>query len=137
MSHTAQGENMTRQEMITRSKWLAGPVVLGLAMSLSSIGLQAQPGVGEAPPPPPPPPGAPVGPGGPGGNFPDFRNMTPEQRQQWMEQRQQQMRQARAEGIRRMLTDAGFTQVGLQDAVVNFAQAQDEPGASCKSKRVR
>jgi hypothetical protein len=63
--------------------------------------------------------------------------MTPEQRQQWMEQRQQQMRQARAEGIRRMLTDAGFTQVGLQDAVVNFAQAQDEPGASCKSKRVR
>jgi hypothetical protein len=52
--------------------------------------------------------------------------MTPEQRQQWMEQRQQQMQQARAEGVRRMLTGAGFTQTGLQDAVVSFVQKQDE-----------
>jgi hypothetical protein len=58
--------------------------------------------------------------------MPDFSTMTPEQRQQWMEQRQQQMRQARAESVRRMLTDAGFTQAGLQDAVVNFVQEQDE-----------
>ncbi|HEX8235759.1 MAG TPA: hypothetical protein VF600_07360 [Abditibacteriaceae bacterium] len=116
---------MTPQETRTRNKWAAGPLVLGLAMGLSNIGLHAQPGVAPPPAPPGAPPAGP-GAGGPGGDLPNFRDMNPEQRQQWMEQRRVQMQQARAEGIRRMLTDAGFTQTGLQDAVVDFARVQEE-----------
>jgi hypothetical protein len=55
--------------------------------------------------------------GGGGGNRPNFRNMTPEQ----MEQFRTQMRDRQ---IRGALTGAGFTDTATQDAVVNYATTQ-------------
>jgi Spy/CpxP family protein refolding chaperone len=60
-------------------------------------------------------------PGGGGGNRGGW-NLTPEQRQQL----QTQIQQVRDQSIRRELTQAGFTDVTIQDAVVAFAKVQDE-----------
>lgn len=90
------------------NKWLAGPVVLGLTMAMSGVALYAQPAN--------PPEGGNNQPGG--ANRPDFRNMTPEQRQQWMRRMQEQR-------IRGALTPAGFTDAALQDAVIAFVNEQE------------
>lgn len=95
-----------------KNKWLAGPVVLGLAVGMAGIGLHAQPEAGG------------------GGGRPDFRNMTPEQREQMM----QRMQQMREEGMRRMLTDAGFADAIVQDAIIAFGAAQEKATQSLRQK---
>lgn len=101
----------------------AGTLLLGLTVMAAGGVVQAQPA--ENNPPQGNPggdargPRGPRGQGGPGGG--DFRNMTPEQREQ-------AARQRREEAIRRQLNDAGYNEKEMQDAVVEFAhaQAQDE-----------
>ncbi len=102
-------------------QWTVGALALGLsAMALPGV-LQADP---EGPPPPPP--GQNDGPrdgrggrgGGPNGGRGDNRNMTPEQREQEMQQR-------RTQQLNRMLSEAGFIDKEVQDAVIAFANAQD------------
>lgn len=58
-------------------------------------------------------------PGGNGGNNrPDFRNMTPEQRQQAMAQFQERR-------LREQLTQAGFAEATIQDPIVTFSKSLD------------
>lgn len=98
-------------------KW-KGLLVSGLAIGLVGGALRAQPGMGAGAPPPPPD-GAPPFDGGPNAARPDMRNMTPEQRREAMQK-------MRAEGLRRTMNEAGFTQTATQDAVIAFMAAQDE-----------
>lgn len=103
-------------------KKLAVPAALGLALSIGTVATQAQPpmdgGGGVGPGGGPGAPGAPGAPGVPPGGGSDWRNQTPEQRQQMMQQR-------RAETLRASLTKAGYTTSTLQDAVVTFATTQE------------
>lgn len=72
------------------------------------------------------PPNRPVGGRGNRGG----RNLTPEQ----IQQMQTQMQARRDENIRRQLTQAGFTDTGVQDAIVAFANGQDTAGQSLQEK---
>lgn len=103
-----------------KSKWFTGPAVLGLTLVMSGMALHAQPGTA---------PGGnnPQG-GGGGGNRPNFREMTPEQRQQFMRQMQEQR-------IRGMLAPAGFTDAALQDAVIAFVNEQDKATEELQQKQ--
>jgi hypothetical protein len=101
---------------IENKKWMIGTLALGLGMATLPGVLQAQP---EDDGPPPPPPGQNGGPrGGRGGRRGGDRNMTPEQREQEMQQR-------RTQQLNRMLSEAGFIDKNVQDAVIDFANAQD------------
>jgi len=102
-----------RQEMTAR-KWLVMPLVMGLSVGLMGAASQAQPG-GDAKAENPP--AAPVPPGG--NNRPDWRNMTPEQRQKMQQERQER-------GLRRGLSRAGFEDKALQDAIVAYSQEQSK-----------
>jgi uncharacterized membrane protein YgcG len=105
------------------SNLLQTRLAIGLAMSLSALSVQAQPGA--EPPIADNPPNQPQG--GRGGNRPNFGNMSPEQRQQWMQQQREQ-------GLRATLTRAGFADVALQGAVVDFANAQDTATQTLQDK---
>lgn len=88
---------------------MVGPLALGLALGVSGVA-QAQPG-GNAP----------LGQNPPntnGGNRPNWRNMTPEQREAMMVQ----MREG---AIRQGLTQLGFPQAETQDALVEFVNTQE------------
>lgn len=109
----------------TNRRWMVGAMALSLGVAALPGVLQAQPeGNGDGPPPPPP--GQNGGPrdgrggrgGGPNGGRGDNRNMTPEQRDQEMQQR-------RTQQLNRMLSEAGFIDKDVQDAVIAFANAQD------------
>lgn len=105
----------------TNRQWLAGALALGVSAMLMPGVLLAQPeGNGDGPPPPPP--GDNGGPrggrGGGRGGQGDNRNLTPEQREHEMQQR-------RAQQLNRMLSEAGFIDKDVQDAVIAFANAQD------------
>src|SRR5690606_24812923 len=65
--------------------------------------------------------------GGRGGGQGGFNNMTPEQREQ-------AARQRREENIRRQLNDAGYNEKELQDAIVEFANAQAQNEAASQEK---
>lgn len=93
-------------------RWIAGAMAL-------SLGVMALPGVLQAQPEGPPP-GREGGRGGRGGQGwqGGNRNMTPEQREQEMQQR-------RTQQLNKMLSDAGFIEKEVQDAVIEFANAQD------------
>jgi len=91
-------------------KWLMGPAALAIALGVTGTVVHAQPDPG----------GAPVGENPPNDpQRPDFRNMTPEQRQQMMQQAREQM-------LRRTLDNSGFTSRPVQDAVVAFVKAQEQ-----------
>lgn len=83
-----------------------GLLVSGFALALPILAVQAQ----DETPAPPLQNGS--------NNRPNFRNMTPEQRQQMMQERM-------AESFKTTLTGAGFTEESLQNAIVEHAQAQD------------
>src|SRR5687767_14028297 len=99
---------MTHSVKTKVGKLLTGGVVLGLALTGTLETVQAQPDMNDAPKADNPAPQN-GGRGGGGGNRPDFRNMTPEQREAWTKQRELQMQQFRAENTRRSLERAGFT----------------------------
>jgi hypothetical protein len=102
----------------TDRRLLMGTLALSLGMATLPGVLQAQP-EGDGPPPPPPgQDGGRGGRGGWGGRGGDNRNMTPEQREQEMQQR-------RTQQLNRMLSEAGFIDKDVQDAVIAFANAQD------------
>jgi hypothetical protein len=65
------------------------------------------------------------GPGGPGGG--NFRNMTPEQRQQMMTQMREQ-------NVRRILTQANVTDTATADAVIAFSTAQADATRTLQEK---
>ena len=88
------------------ARTMAGPLALGLALGISGVA-QAQPG-GNAP----------MGENPPNTNRPNWRNMTPEQREAMMAQMREQ-------AIRQGLTQLGFTQAETQDALVEFVNAQE------------
>jgi hypothetical protein len=90
-------------------KWMA-PLAVACALGVTGLA-NAQPNVGG---------GQAQNPQNqqPGGGRPDFRNMTPEERQQMMQQ-------FRERGIRRALEGGGFTAATIQDPVVAYAKAQD------------
>lgn len=101
------------QKKNTNRRWMVGAMALSLGVATLPGVLQAQPeGAG-------PPPGQNGGPrDGRGGGRGDNRNMTPEQREQEMQQR-------RTQQINRMLSEAGFIDKDVQDAVIAFANTQD------------
>lgn len=104
------------QKKNTNRRWMVGAMAL-------SLGVATMPGVLQAAPEDDgPPPGQNGGPregrGGRGGGRGDNRNMTPEQREQEMQQR-------RAQQLNRTLSEAGFIEKDVQDAVIAFASAQD------------
>lgn len=88
---------------------LGAPLAVGV-LSLAAA-TQAQPNAGEAPLAQNPP-------NWNNGNRPDWRNMTPAQR----EAMQAQMRER---FIRQGLTQMGFAQADIQDALIEFIAAQD------------
>ena len=95
-------------------KWVVRPLIVGLT-TLSAMGaLQAQPDEEVMPKGDNPPADQR---GGRGGNRP---RMTPEQR----EQMRKQAELRRETEIRKTLTEAGFTDKAIQDAVVTFANDQ-------------
>jgi|GEM_PF-4190606 len=65
--------------------------------------------------------------GGQGGQGGGFNNMTPEQREA-------AARQRREENIRRQLNDAGYNEKDVQDAIVEFANAQAQDEAASQEK---
>ena len=78
-------------------KWFAGSMAVAMAFAPTLAQAQGQGG-------------------GQGGGRPDFRNMTPEQRQQFMQQRME-------EGVRQQLTAAGVVKE-VQDPIVEAWKAQ-------------
>ena len=65
-----------------------------------------------------------------GNNRPDFRNMTPEQRQQAMEQFQERR-------LREQLTQAGFTEAAIQDPIVVFSKSLDSARTPLRDKTTK
>jgi hypothetical protein len=57
--------------------------------------------------------------GGAPGDRPDFRNMTPEEREQAMQR-------MRSQGTRNALQRAGVTDAATQDAILSYTEAQDK-----------
>jgi hypothetical protein len=113
---TAQKETTMQTKKKANHRWMMGAMALSLGVATLPGVLQAQP---EGDGPPPPPPGQDGGPrGGRGGWRGDNRNLTPEQREAEMQQR-------RAQQLNRMLSEAGFIDKDVQDAVLAFANAQD------------
>jgi hypothetical protein len=105
---------------------LAAPLAL-LALATSAGVLCAQPDPNDMPKGDNPPT-RPDGPrGGNKGERPDFRNMTPEQRQQFEQKREE-------ENVRRALKRAGYTDAKVQDAVVAFAAEQNKDESASKDK---
>lgn len=103
-------------KMTQKSKWVVGPMIVGLT-TISAMGaLRAQPDEGVMPKGENPQADQRGGRGG-GGNRP---RMTPEQR----EQMRKQAELRRETEIRKTLTDAGFADKAIQDAVVAFANDQ-------------
>ncbi len=106
-------------------RWIAGPLIVGLT-TVGAMGvLQAQPdandvGKGENPT-------ARQRGGRQGGNREGGKhaNMTPEQREAARAQMQQQMQQRRETNLRTTLTNAGFADKGVQDAVIAFVNEQN------------
>ncbi len=104
------------------SRWIVGPMALGLALSAVGVA-QAQPGAGQ-----------PMGQNPPnwnqggGGNRLNWRNMTPEQRAQMIAQRREQF-------IRQGLTQMGFTDTTMQDALVEFVATQATAVAPLQDKQ--
>lgn len=97
-----------------------GLLISGLALGLGGV-LQAQPDDNNAPKADNPPNARPRG------NRPNLRDMTPEQRRQ-------AMKKMREQGLRRTMTRSGFADAALQDAVVEFADAQAEATQSLQEK---
>jgi len=104
---------MKRQKM-TGYKWFGMPAVMGLATGLMGANLQAQPGADPKGDNPPIPQQG-------GGNRPNWRNMTPAQREQ-------QAALQRERTLRRTLNQGGFTDKVLQDTILAFAKDQDKAG---------
>jgi len=105
----------------TNRKWIAGPLIVGLS-TVGAVGvLFAQPDGND------------VGKGdnpradgrGARGNRPDFGNMTPAQREEMKTKFDAMRKERREEGLRNTLTEAGFADKALQDAVIVFANGQD------------
>ena len=96
------------------SRWTAGAIAAGVVMTTTGVALRAQPNRDDAPKMD----HARRDDGGPG-----FRAMTPEQRQE-----------ERASHLREMLTDAGFTNQTMQDAIVAFANEQQEAHRALQDK---
>jgi hypothetical protein len=110
-------------------KRLTKALSLGVAFGLSAVlagTVAAQPNVNNGAAQNPPN----QNPGGNGGNRPDFRNMTPEQRQQFF---QQQWAAMQERNIRRTLERAGFTNQQLEDTVVAFDAYQEEGTAPLRA----
>lgn len=108
------------KDMTNRSQMWLHPRTLGVAlgaMLLVPIVANAQPNVGGGQGQNPPN----QNPGG-GGNRPDFRNMTPEQQQQYINQRRAEMQDRMLRGA---MTRGGFNNTAQQDAVVAYAKQQD------------
>lgn len=91
---------------MNRSKWISGVLVLTCTIGLAAATLSQQGGRRPNDGPP----------GGRRGDFPDFRNMTPQQREQMF----QKMVDDR---LRDGLKEAGFTQVATQNAVLQYAHS--------------
>jgi thioredoxin-like negative regulator of GroEL len=68
-----------------------------------------------------------------GGNRPNFRNMTPEQRQQYQAQMQVMMAQQREQQLRAALTTIS-ADAATQDAVVAFVKLQSEAATALTPK---
>jgi len=102
-------------------KWIAGPLIVGLT-TVSAIGvLRAQPDAGDMPK----------------GDNPIANQrprMTPEQRQAAREKRQQEMQARRETNLRETLTEAGFADKVLQDAVIAFTNSQTEERGDNRDK---
>lgn len=112
-------------------KWIAGPLIVGLTTVGIAGVLFAQPdagdmGKGENP--------QADGRGGRGGNRPDFRNMTAAQREEMKTKFDAMRKERRAEGLRNTLAEAGFTDKAVQDAVIAFANGQDEERDDSREK---
>lgn len=88
-----------------RRRWLTGTISLGLLVGIAGAGVHAQGAPGAAP----------------NARTPDFRNLTREQRQQIMTMTQNYLRDLT---LKMMLTNAGFTDKQLQNAVVTFSNDQ-------------
>ena len=100
-------------KMIQNRKWIAGPLLVGLATIGATGVLRAQPDAGIM---------------GKGDNpIANQRpKMTPEQRQAAREKRHQEMQARRETNLRETLTAAGFPDKILQDAVIAFSDAQNK-----------
>lgn len=93
-------------------------------MGTTTSGLQAQPAPGG---------GFGGGPGGPNGAPPppDFRNLTPEQRQALADEIRDLMRE---KTMRLMLENAGFTDKAVQDPIIAFSLAQENATQALRDK---
>jgi hypothetical protein len=129
--HTEISKENAMKKLIRNRAWLAGPLALGLTVGSLAI-VQSQPDMNDAPKGDNPP--ARGGRGNQAGNRADVRNMTPEQREQLMQQRQQEMQQRRAENLRRQLQNAGYTDQALQNAVIEFANSQEQAQNGLQNK---
>jgi hypothetical protein len=112
---------MIRNKQILTLFILAGSALVGAAMA------QAQPG-GQG--------GFNNGPGGPGGmpgmnQRADFRNLTPEQRQEMQDKLRDLTREL---SLRAMLENAGITDKATQDTVLAFAAAQEQAVQALREK---
>ncbi len=115
-------DNYTRKQPLVRT--LALGVAIGASAFMSGRAVAQPPaggGQGQNPPN--------LNPGG-GGNRPDFRTMTPEQRQQFFDQQRAGMQERMLRGI---LDRSGFNNTTQQDDIVAFSKEQDKATESLQT----
>ena len=119
----SNGTKQQKRHRLVKFLALGGAFIAAIAMPCITGRAEAQPNVGGGQAQNPPN----QNPGGGNGNRPDFRNMTPEQRQQFFEQQRAMMQERMLRGVMGMV---GANSTAQQDAAVLYSKAQNAANES-------